>query len=207
MAAADCKPTSESCRSRPLGTTPRRPQLAPELGPFLLGQRKTRRLGRVLQSRIGGAPLVFLGGLFDWRGLLRTELQTSARFGFQLRGLRALKHPPDTPVWKLETALYCEPCSEGRHHSRRQRAHILGLTYARPEWRILSTAPGGERGTAAWRGRGEAGWPMFTTLNFGHPQVLAGAVPISRVAEGVSSSLHRCTSSCGDQLPTTIHRP
>jgi hypothetical protein len=101
MAAADCKPTSESCRSRPLGTTPRRPQLAPELGPFLLGQRKTRRLGRVLQSRIGGAPLVFLGGLFDWRGLLRTELQTSARFGFQLRGLRALKHPPDTPVWKL----------------------------------------------------------------------------------------------------------
>jgi hypothetical protein len=47
--------------------------------------------------------------------------------------LRALKHPPDTPVWKLEAALYCEPCSEGRHYSRRQRAHILGLTYARPE--------------------------------------------------------------------------
>jgi hypothetical protein len=42
--------------------------------------------------------------------------------------LRALKHPPDTPVWKLEAALYCEPCSEGRHYSRRQRAHILGLT-------------------------------------------------------------------------------
>jgi hypothetical protein len=38
---------------------------------------------------------------------------------------------PDTPVWKLETALYCEPCSEGRHYTRRQRAHILGLTYAR----------------------------------------------------------------------------
>jgi hypothetical protein len=50
-----------------------------------------------------------------------------------LVALRALKHPPDTPVWKLEAALYCEPCSECRHYSRRQRAHILGLTYARPE--------------------------------------------------------------------------
>jgi hypothetical protein len=39
----------------------------------------------------------------------------------------------DTPVWKLEAALYCEPCSTGRHYSRRQRAHILGLTYARPD--------------------------------------------------------------------------
>lgn len=37
------------------------------------------------------------------------------------------------PIWKLEAALYCEPCSEGRHYSRRQRAHILGLTYARPD--------------------------------------------------------------------------
>jgi hypothetical protein len=45
----------------------------------------------------------------------------------------ARKHPQDTPVWKLEAALYCEPCSEGRHYSRRQQAHILGLTYARPE--------------------------------------------------------------------------
>ena len=50
-----------------------------------------------------------------------------------LVALRALKHPPDTPVWKLEAALYCEPCSEGRHHSLRQRAHLLGLTYARPD--------------------------------------------------------------------------
>jgi hypothetical protein len=50
-----------------------------------------------------------------------------------LVALRALKHPPDTPVWKLEAALYCEPCSEGRNYSRRQRAHILGLTYARPD--------------------------------------------------------------------------
>jgi hypothetical protein len=50
-----------------------------------------------------------------------------------LVSLRALKHPSDTPVWKLEAALYCEPCSEGRHYSRRQRAHILGLTYGRPD--------------------------------------------------------------------------
>jgi len=47
--------------------------------------------------------------------------------------LRSLKHPSDTPVWKLEAALYCEPCSEGRHYSRRQRAYILGLTYKRPD--------------------------------------------------------------------------
>jgi hypothetical protein len=47
--------------------------------------------------------------------------------------LRALPQPPETPIWKLEAALYCEPCSEGRHYSRRQHAHILGLTYARPD--------------------------------------------------------------------------
>jgi hypothetical protein len=47
--------------------------------------------------------------------------------------LRSLKHPPETPVWKLGAALYCEPCSEGRHYSRRQCAHILGLTYAQPD--------------------------------------------------------------------------
>jgi hypothetical protein len=50
-----------------------------------------------------------------------------------LVALRALKQPPETPVWKLEAALYCEPCSEGRHYSRRQRAHIVGLTQARPD--------------------------------------------------------------------------
>jgi hypothetical protein len=53
-----------------------------------------------------------------------------AATGFPLVPLRALRQPSDTPVWKLEAALYCEPCSEGRY-SRRQRAHILGLTYAR----------------------------------------------------------------------------
>ena len=47
--------------------------------------------------------------------------------------LRSPKHPPETPVWKLEAALYWEPCNEGRHYNRRQRAHILGLTYARPD--------------------------------------------------------------------------
>jgi hypothetical protein len=47
--------------------------------------------------------------------------------------LRYLEHPPETPPWKLEAALYCEPCSEGRHYSRRARAHIRRLTYARPD--------------------------------------------------------------------------
>jgi hypothetical protein len=45
--------------------------------------------------------------------------------------LRALKHPPDTPVWNLEAALYCEPCSTRRRYSERQRARILGLILAR----------------------------------------------------------------------------
>jgi hypothetical protein len=48
-----------------------------------------------------------------------------------LVALRSLKYPPETPVWKLEATLYFEPCSEGRHYSRRQHAHIFGLTYAR----------------------------------------------------------------------------
>src|SRR5436305_1283672 len=47
--------------------------------------------------------------------------------------LRSLRHRAETPVWKLEAALYCEPYSEGRHYSRRQRAHILGLTHTRPD--------------------------------------------------------------------------
>jgi hypothetical protein len=44
--------------------------------------------------------------------------------------LRALDRAPDTPIWKLEAALFCEPCSSRRW---RQRAHILGLTFARPD--------------------------------------------------------------------------
>jgi hypothetical protein len=47
--------------------------------------------------------------------------------------LRALKRPADTPILKLEAALFCEPCSDNRPGARRQRAHILGLTYARPD--------------------------------------------------------------------------
>lgn len=44
------------------------------------------------------------------------------------------KNPKSDPAYReLERALYCEPCSEGRHYSRRQRAHILGLTYVRPD--------------------------------------------------------------------------
>ena len=40
--------------------------------------------------------------------------------------LRALKQPSDTPVWKLEAALYCEPCSEGRHYGRPSVRTFLG---------------------------------------------------------------------------------
>jgi hypothetical protein len=54
--------------------------------------------------------------------------------------LRALRQPSETPVWKLEAALYCEPCSEGRPYSRRQRANILGLTYVRPDPEIGKAA-------------------------------------------------------------------
>ncbi|MET4199082.1 hypothetical protein ABIA95_003082 [Bradyrhizobium sp. LA8.1] len=48
-----------------------------------------------------------------------------------LVSLRAIKRPADTPIWKLEPVLYCEPCSDVR--GRRQRAHILRLTFARPD--------------------------------------------------------------------------
>lgn len=40
---------------------------------------------------------------------------------------RKLRRPADTPILKLEAALFCEPSG-----ARRKRAHILGLTYARP---------------------------------------------------------------------------
>jgi hypothetical protein len=63
--------------------------------------------------------------------LLEAQCNRCARVS--LVALRALQHPMDTPVWKLEAALYCEPCSEGRPYTRRQRAHIVGLTYARPD--------------------------------------------------------------------------
>ena len=44
-------------------------------------------------------------------GLLEAKCNRCDRVS--LVALRALKHRPDTPVWKLEAALYCEPCSEG----------------------------------------------------------------------------------------------
>jgi hypothetical protein len=46
--------------------------------------------------------------------------------------LRSLRQPAETLMWKLEAAFYCEPRSDGRHYGRRQRAHILGLTYEQP---------------------------------------------------------------------------
>lgn len=45
--------------------------------------------------------------------------------------LGGIKRPADTPIWKLEPALYCEPCSDAR--ARRQRAHIVRLIYTKPD--------------------------------------------------------------------------
>lgn len=47
--------------------------------------------------------------------------------------LRALARPIETPIWKLEPVLFCEPCSEIRAGGRKQRAHILRLTFSRPD--------------------------------------------------------------------------
>jgi hypothetical protein len=41
----------------------------------------------------------------------------SRNYSRQMAALRSLTYPPKTPVWKLEAALYCEPCSEGRHYT------------------------------------------------------------------------------------------
>jgi hypothetical protein len=48
-----------------------------------------------------------------------------------LVALRAVNRRRGTPIWQLEASLSCEPCSEQRR--RRQSAHILGLTYVRPD--------------------------------------------------------------------------
>jgi hypothetical protein len=53
--------------------------------------------------------------------------------------LRGLNRDLNTPIWQLEAALFCEPCSKGKR-GWRQRAHILGLTHARPD-----PEPGRER--------------------------------------------------------------
>ena len=47
--------------------------------------------------------------------------------------LRGLRRAPSTPIWKLEPALYCEQCTEKRIGGRRHRAHILRLTFVRPD--------------------------------------------------------------------------
>jgi hypothetical protein len=48
---------SESCRARPLGTVPRRPQLTPCAWAVSFGQRKPRRLGRVFRSGCNLEPM------------------------------------------------------------------------------------------------------------------------------------------------------
>ena len=65
----------------------------------------------------------------------------SMRSGFT-SSVRSLSHPAETPIWKLEAALFCEPCSEGRRDSRRQRAHILALGAPRSEVYNLGTGGG-----------------------------------------------------------------
>lgn len=50
-----------------------------------------------------------------------------------LVSLRAIARPATTPLWKLEPALFCEPCTEARPGGRRQRAHILRITCAMPD--------------------------------------------------------------------------
>jgi hypothetical protein len=58
------------------------------------------------------------------------EVKCNACQRVSLIALRAVERPLDTPIWKLEPSLFCEPCSKP---SRRQRAHILGLTCAKPD--------------------------------------------------------------------------
>lgn len=50
-----------------------------------------------------------------------------------LVALRPIKRPASTPLWKLEAALFCEPCSEAMPGGRKQRAHILKVTRAKPD--------------------------------------------------------------------------
>jgi hypothetical protein len=57
-------------------------------------------------------PSTAAAAVFRWSNYARSSIRRISQSG------------------KLE-ALYCEPGSEGRHHTRRQREHILGLTYAR----------------------------------------------------------------------------
>ena len=44
--------------------------------------------------------------------------------------LRSVKRPVRTPTLMVEDALFCEPCSEGKHYTHRQRAFIVGVPVA-----------------------------------------------------------------------------
>jgi hypothetical protein len=78
-----------------------------------------------------------------------------------LVALRALKHQLDTPVWKLEAALYCEPCSGGRPYTRRQRAHILGLNM-----RVLILKRHARQRPEGGRDIDPTCWSMFDAIVF-----------------------------------------
>jgi hypothetical protein len=45
------------------------------------------------------------------------------------RAIRGYRDPAsrNLPIWKLEAALYCEPCSEGRHYSTDNAHTSAGL--------------------------------------------------------------------------------
>jgi hypothetical protein len=58
------------------------------------------------------------------------EVKCNACQRVSLVALRTIDRPLRTPIWKLEPSLFCEPCSKPQW---RQRAHILGLTFARPD--------------------------------------------------------------------------
>lgn len=62
-----------------------------------------------------------------------------------LVSLRAVKRPARTPILMLEDALFCEPCSEGKHYTHRQRAFIVGLTLAKPDAPSSGSASDGKR--------------------------------------------------------------
>ncbi|MGY4234990.1 hypothetical protein ACVIIW_003937 [Bradyrhizobium sp. USDA 4449] len=62
-----------------------------------------------------------------------------------LVSLRDIRRPARTPILMLEDALFCQPCSEGKHYTHRQRAFIVGLTYAKPGAPTSGAARDGKR--------------------------------------------------------------
>jgi hypothetical protein len=61
----------------------------------------------------GGPAMPSPGGPQAGRRSRRPSTECNRFDRVSLVPLRALRHPPETPVWKLEAALYCEPCTEG----------------------------------------------------------------------------------------------